>query len=234
MKAAISIAALAMPVVLQAVQAQDGAMGAQAVEELRRIGDAIVSLDRGTWLAFWGSFLIGIAVVIAAIVSSWRYARHLSRQVRQASDHFGKVEKDLKVRKRPRLYWTWCTVEDIPNSGRMPKKQLISIAIANVGDVSATGLSGHMVAGMAESPEGLEGIKGITTQMGAMLPRAARRHIIPVHSREGEDAGTGRCFRFKITLWYGGAGGDRYEYRLVGELVGNKVRIEEPNETARA
>jgi len=96
----VAMAMLAMPMALQAAQAQ-GDADAQVAEELRRIGDGVASLDSGTWLAFWGSFLIGIAVVTAAIVSSWRYARHLSRQARQAADHFKMVEKDMRVRTGP-------------------------------------------------------------------------------------------------------------------------------------
>ena len=133
MKAAIAITVLVMPVALQAVQAQDGAIGAQATEALHRIGDSIASMDRGSWLAFWGSFLIGIAVVATAIVSSWRYARHLSRQVRQSADHFKVVEKDMRVRKRPRLSWTDCTIEAVValSGPQWPCERAIHIRLHN-------------------------------------------------------------------------------------------------------
>lgn len=220
----IAMILLAMPVALQAAQAQGGAVDAQAAEELRRIGDSVASLDRGSWLAFWGSFLIGIAIVVAAIVSSWRYARHLSRQVRQAADHFKVVEKDLRVRKRPRLSWTGWKVEADPESD----EQTVSVAITNVGDVSATGMSAHVVFGMADGPEGLEGRQGDKIQVGAMPPNTTRVFTMPVSGREKEDEGTSHRFRFRITLRYRGAGGARYEYGLVGELVGCEVLITEP------
>jgi len=234
MKPMVAMAMLAMPMALQAAQAQDGAIGEQAAEELRRIGDGVASLDRGTWLAFWGSFLIGIAVVAAAIVSSWRYARHLSRQVRQAADHFKMVEKDMRVRKRPRLSWTDCAIEAVAALSGPVKEQFISVSITNVGDVSATGLNGYVVTGMAGSDDDLEDAEKTEIRMGAILPSATRRHDIPIGGREGEDADTGRHFRFRIVLRYSGAGNTRHEYMLVGELVGNEVRLAEADVGARA
>jgi len=218
---AFALAALVVPAVLQGAHAQGGPTDAQAVEELRRIGDGVTSLDHGTWLAFWGSFLIGIAVVTAAIVSSWRYARHLSRQVRHAAVHFEVVEKDLRERKRPRQSWSGWKVEVDPES----KEQMVSVAITNVGDVSATGLSAHVVFGLADSPDSLEGHRGDKIQVGAMPPNTTRIFTMPVSGRDGD--GAGHRFRFKITLWYRGAGDARYEYGLVGELAGCEVLITE-------
>lgn len=93
------MAALATLVTLQAAQAQGAPVDAQAAEEPGRIGDGIKDLDRSTWLAFWGPFLIGIAALAVAIPSSWRYAHRLSRQIRQSADHFELIE-DMKERGR--------------------------------------------------------------------------------------------------------------------------------------
>jgi len=234
MKAGIVMALLVVPM-LQAAHAQGGGgADAQAIEGLREIRDSIASLNQSTWWAFWGSFLIGIAVVVTAIVSSWRYARHLGRQVRQAAGHIEVIERDMRDRKRPRVPWAECRVRQVPDFRTGASAQFIHVAITNVGDVGATRLSGHVVYGMASSLEELEGAKEVEIQMGAIPPNATRHQHIPVSGREAEDAGSGHCFRFKITLWYSGVVDTRYEYGLAGALVGHKVTVTEILSESRA
>lgn len=223
MKGAVIIAAIAMPVALQAAQAQGGAADAQGVEELRRIGDAIAGLSQGTWAAL----MAGAALAVAALASLWHFARRLGRQVRRAADRLEYIERDMGDRKRPRLSWTECAVDEFPDFSRPANAQTVSVAITNVGGASATSLGGHVVYGLADSLDGLEGSEKIEIQMGAMLPGATKHQLIPVIGRDGKGAESPHRFMFKITLWYGGVGDTRYEYVLAGALAGRTVSLKE-------
>lgn len=84
---------------------------------------------------------------------------------------------------------------------------------------------------MADSPEGLGGHKGDKIRVGAMPPNTTRIFTMPATGGE-EGEGTAHRFRFKITLWYRGAGEAGHEYGLVGELVGCEALITELGEEA--